>query len=54
MAREIRALIQEMWRANPMWGSPRMVGELRKLGIDVAKSTVKKYRVRPKKPPSPT
>jgi hypothetical protein len=30
------------------------VGELRKLGIDVAKSTVEKYRVRPRKPPSPT
>jgi putative transposase len=30
-----------------------MVGELRKLGINVAKSTVEKYRVRPRKPPSP-
>ena len=29
-------------------------GELRKLGIDVAKSTVDKYRVRSRKPPSPT
>jgi putative transposase len=37
-----------------MWGSPRMVGELRKVGIDVAKSTVEKYRMRPLKPPSPT
>ena len=36
------------------WGSPRIVGELRKLGIDVAKSTVEKYQVRPRKPPSPT
>jgi transposase InsO family protein len=43
-----------MSRANPTWGSPRIVGELRKLGIDVAKSTVEKYRVRPRKPPSPT
>ncbi len=32
----------------------RIVGELRKLGIEVAKSTVEKYRVRPCKPPSPT
>jgi len=43
-----------MWQANPTWGSPRIVGELRKLGIDVAKSTVETYRVRPKKSPSPT
>ena len=33
---------------------PGSSGELRKLGIDVAKSTVEKYRVRPPKPPSPT
>jgi putative transposase len=54
MAREVRELIQAMWQANPTWGSPRIVGELRKLGIDVAKATVEKYRVRPHKPPSPT
>jgi putative transposase len=54
VAKEVRALIQAMWQANPTWGSPRIVGELRKLGIDVAKSTVETYRVRPRKPPSPT
>jgi putative transposase len=54
VAKEIRALIQDMWQANPTWGSPRIVGELRKLGIDVAKSTVETYRVRPHRPPSPT
>jgi putative transposase len=43
-----------MWQANPMWGSPRIVGELRKVGINVTKSTVEKYRVRLCKPPSPT
>jgi putative transposase len=43
-----------MWQANPTWGSPRIVGELQKLGIDVAKSTVKMYRVRPRRSPSPT
>jgi hypothetical protein len=43
-----------MWRSNPTWGSPRIVGELRKLGIIVAKSTVEKYRPRDRKPPSPT
>jgi putative transposase len=54
MAKEVRQLIGDMWRANPTWGSPRIVGELRKVGIAVAKSTVEKYRVRPQKPPSPT
>ena len=54
VAQEVRELIQAMWQANPTWGSPRIVGELRKLGIDVAKSTVETYRVRPRKPPSPT
>jgi putative transposase len=54
VAQEVRELIQAMWQANPTWGSPRIVGELRKLGIDVAKSTVETYRVRPRKPPWPT
>jgi hypothetical protein len=52
--KEIRELIQKMWRANPTWGSPRIVGELRKLGINVAKSTVEKYRPHERKPPAPT
>ena len=51
---EIRALIRKMSAANISGGSPRIVGELRKLGIDVAKSTVEKYRVRSRKPPSST
>jgi len=54
MAKEVRQLIRDMWQANPMWGSPRIVGELRKVGIDVAKSTVETYRMRPPKPPSLT
>ena len=54
VAREVRDLIRDMSRANPLWGAPRIVGELRKLGIAVAKSTVEKYRVRHHKPPSPT
>jgi putative transposase len=54
LAKEVRELIRAMWQANPTWGSPRIVGELRKLGIEVAKSTVEKYRPRPKHPPSPT
>ena len=54
IAKEVRELIQAMWQANPTWGSPRIVGELRKVGIEVTKSTVEKYRMRPPKPPSPT
>jgi putative transposase len=54
ISKEARALIRDMWRSNPTWGSPRIVGELQKLGIDVAKSTVEKYRPRPRKPPLPT
>jgi putative transposase len=51
VAQEVRELIQAMWQANPTWGSPRIVGELRKLGIDVAKSTVEKYRPSGRKRP---
>jgi putative transposase len=54
ISKEVIDLIQDLWRANPTWGSPRMVGELRKLGLNVAKSTVEKYRPRVCKPPSPT
>ena len=43
-----------MSEANTGWGSSRIVGELRKLGIDVAKSTLEKYRVRAMIPTSPT
>jgi transposase InsO family protein len=42
-----------MSRSNPSWGPLRITSELRKLGIDVAKATVEKYSVRPRKPPSP-
>jgi putative transposase len=54
IAKEVRQLIRGMWQANPTWGSPLIVGELRKVGIDVVKATVETYRVRPQKPPSPT
>ena len=47
-------MIRRVSAANPGWGSPCIVGELRKLGLDVAKSTVEKYRVRCRKPLSPT
>src|SRR5215469_6898175 len=44
--REIRDLIQEMSRANGLWGAPRIHGELLKLGIEVAQSTVAKYMIK--------
>lgn len=51
---EVKELIRTMSSMDPTWGSPRIVGELAKLGITVTKSTVDKYRVRARKPPSPT
>src|SRR6202162_3304532 len=54
VAAEIRNLIRDMSQANPLWGAPRIHGELRKLGIEVAQSTVAKYLYRPRKPPSQT
>jgi len=47
-------LIRDISAANPRWGSPRILGEVRKLGIAVAKSTIEKYRVRPRRPASPS
>jgi putative transposase len=41
-------------QANPLWGAPRIHGELLKLGIAVAPSTVARYLPRPRKPPSQT
>jgi putative transposase len=43
-----------MCRENPGWGAPRIHGELLKIGIDVAESSVSKYMVRCRKPPSQT
>ena len=49
---EIRRLIREMSVANPLWGAPRIHGELLKLGIDVGQTTVAKYMARRRRPPS--
>src|SRR6266852_7880689 len=43
---EIRQLIRDMSLANPLWGAPRIHGELLKLGIDVGQTTVAKYMAR--------
>ena len=49
---ELRTLIGEMSRANPLWGAPRIHGELLKLGFVVAQSTVARYMCRHSRPPS--
>lgn len=54
IAREIRDLIRGMSRENPTWGAPRIHGELLKLGVDIGESSVTKYMVRCRKPPSQT
>jgi len=53
VASNIRDLIRRMSQANPLWGAPRIHGELLKLGIAVAQSTVARYLPR-RKPPSQT
>ena len=50
--KEIRDLIRRMSLANPLWGAPHIVGELKKIGITLPRSTVAKYMVRHRKPPS--
>jgi hypothetical protein len=54
MLADIRRLIREMSIANPLWGAPRIHGELLKLGIDVGvgQTTVAKYMARRRRPPS--
>jgi hypothetical protein len=54
VALEVRALIRRMSTANPIWGAPRIHGELQKLGIEISQATVSKYVVRHRKPPSQT
>src|SRR5436853_2920565 len=54
ISREVRDLIRKMCRENPSWGAPRIHGELLKLGIHIAESSVSKYMLRGCKPPSQT
>src|SRR5438105_10709987 len=49
---EIRQLIRDMSIANPLWGAPRIHGELLKLGIEVGQTTVAKYMAKHRRPPS--
>ena len=52
VAPEIRKLIREMSIANPLWGAPRIHGELLKIGIDIGQTGVAKYMARRRDPPS--
>jgi len=52
VSHEVRQLIQEMSIANPLWGAPRIHGELLKLGIEIGQTSVAKYMVRRRRPPS--
>ena len=52
VALELRQLIREMSLVNPLWGAPRIHGELLKLGFQIAQSTVAKYMAKHRIPPS--
>ena len=52
IAAELRALIRRMSAENPLWGAPRIHGELLKLGFQIAQSSVAKYMLRRCGPPS--
>jgi hypothetical protein len=52
--KEVRELVRSMSRENPLWGAPRIHGELLKLGIDIGETSVSKYMVRSRRPPSQT
>jgi transposase InsO family protein len=49
---ELRALIRRMSAENPLWGAPRIHGELLKLGFEIGQSSVAKYMVKRCGPPS--
>jgi transposase InsO family protein len=51
---DARQLIRTMAKANPLWGAPRIHGEILKLGIEVSQATVAKYMPRNRRPPSQT
>ena len=51
---DVRHLIRTMSVANPLWGAPRLHGELLKLGIAIGQASVAKYMVRGCQPPSQT
>ena len=52
--KEVRELIRTMSRENPIWGAPKIHGELLKLGLEIGETSVSKYMVRQWGPPSQT
>ena len=52
--KDVRELIRNMSHDNPLWGAPRIHGELLKIGIDIGETSVGNYMVRHRKPPSQT
>jgi hypothetical protein len=52
IAADLRALIRRMSAENPLWGAPRIHGESLKLGFEVSQSSVAKYMVKRRGPPS--
>ena len=51
---EVRHLIRRISHENPLWGAPRIHGELLKLGYELSEASVAKYMMRRRTPPSPT
>src|SRR6516164_4138481 len=51
---QVRDLIRRLSRENPLWGAPHIHGELLKLGITIGETSVTKYMVRHRLPPSQT
>src|SRR4029450_13057082 len=54
VALKVRALIRRMSKANPIWGAPRIHGELQKLGLEISQAAVSKYLGLRRTPPSQT
>src|SRR5882762_9844904 len=52
LSADVRSLVRRISRENPLWGAPRIHGELLKLGFHIAQSTVAKYMTRRRRPPS--
>ena len=52
--KDVRELIRTMSRENPLWGAPKIHGELLKLVIEIGETSVSKYMVRRRRPPSQT
>ena len=52
MTPEIRELIRTMKQANPLWGAPRIHGELLKLGFEISERTISRLLPKTRQPPS--